>query len=162
MSVAGSATHWLIGAGTVIGALLVIWKVVLPVWRGGRRVVGRLTRMLDVVLGTPAIPDPDRPGELLKDATPDIGVRMTSTETLLREVVLGAVAEAKEHAVSSARSAQLAAEAAAAAQASAAKVEGLPDKVDRLTETVERWQSVDRTRAEMGTAVIAELARDKS
>lgn len=70
----------IIALGSVVAALLTIWKVILPAIRWGRRRAERRERMYDVVLGTEAIPDLDRPGQYLRPAVPDMGVRMAAVE----------------------------------------------------------------------------------
>lgn len=78
----------LIILGSVAGAILTIWKLVLPGIGIARRRWQRKERMYDVVLGTEAIPDLDRPGEFLRPAVPDMGIRMASVEGTIREYIL--------------------------------------------------------------------------
>lgn len=120
--------QWLIAAGAIASALLAlagVWRLSAPGRAHIRSVLSRANRALDVVLGTPEIPDPDRPGEVLRPAMPDIGVRMTRQETLLEQVVLGAVEEARQSARAAAASADTAASSAAAAAASAQAAEAI-------------------------------------
>jgi hypothetical protein len=119
---------WLIAAGAIASALLAlagVWRLTSPARARARSLAQRANRALDVVLGTPEIPDPDRPGEVLRPAIPDIGVRMTRQETLLEQVVLGAVEEARQSAKAAAASADTAARSAAAAAASAQAAESI-------------------------------------
>lgn len=78
----------LLAAGALALAALAVWKVVLPLARAGGRLGRRVTRAIDVLIGSPAIPDPDRPGEYLRPEVPDMGVRMTAVEGVLNEFVL--------------------------------------------------------------------------
>lgn len=148
---------WLIAAGGVASALLALaglWRLSAPARARVRSLAQRANRALDVVLGTPEIPDPDRPGEVLRPAIPDIGVRMTRQESLLEEVVLGAVEEARQSARAAAASADTAARSAAAAASSAQAAESivatdhsrigdLARRVEELTDaiTCERTES---------------------
>lgn len=97
----------LLALAALIGAVFTIWKGVIPLVRSIRAMSHRAERALDVVLGTPAIPDPDRPGMLLRPAVPDMGVRMTAMETTvaalaMREEIQQA-AKAASHAARDAR-----------------------------------------------------------
>ncbi len=117
---------WLVTLGQVSAAILSVAALIALVVKAVPRVragVARMNRAVDVVLGSPAIPDPDRPGQNLRDEIPDIGVRMTRQEQLLQEVVLGSVEEARAAARSAAESAASAASSAAAAKASAEAAE---------------------------------------
>ncbi len=115
---------WLAFYGGILAAvvaLTVLWRsVVRPVARWLKRGGEKLNRAFDVLLGTAPVPDPDRPGELLHEGTPDIGVRMTRTETLLQVVLMGAVEDSKD-------AAKKASESAAAAHAIAL---ALTERVD--------------------------------
>lgn len=149
-----TATQTLLWAGGLAAALTAVigaWQKSRPLRSRVRRSWERLNRALDVVLGTPEIPDPDRPGEVLRPAIPDLGVRMTRAEELLNQSVLGAVEQARQSAQSAADSARAAAESAAAALRVAESVQDLPRQVTELQRTVESWQTRDRTRAEVAT-----------
>lgn len=150
---------WMGGIAAAIAAIIGAWQKSKPLRTRARLVWERLNRALDVVLGTPAIPDPDRPGELLRPAIPDLGVRMTRAEELLNESVLGAVEQARQSAASAADSAKAAAKSAAAAVQIAESVKDLPRQVEELRRTVEQWQTKDRTKAEMATSVLHEIGR---
>ena len=154
------AVQALVWAGSIAGAITAIavaWQKTKPVRGRLVRVVERFNRALDVVLGTPEIPDPDRPGEVLRHAIPDLGVRMTRAEELLSESVLGTVEQARQSAQAAAESARAAAESAAAAERIAETVKDLPRKVQELQQTVQTWQERDRTKAEVATSVLAEI-----
>ena len=81
-------TEPIVGLATLIGAILVIWRFVVPAIQRARERAARRERANDVLLGTPAIPDPDRPGEYLRPAVPDMGVRMTAVESTLGALAL--------------------------------------------------------------------------
>lgn len=138
--------------GATIGVLvgvLALWKATGTLRARVARSVRRVGRAVDVVLGTPAMPDPDNPGELLKEATPDMGVRMTRQEALLQEVLIGVVEEARQTAQASLATATTAAEGVAV----------LTRKVDLLAEQVGQWQDRDRVKAETATSVLHEVVR---
>jgi hypothetical protein len=148
--------NWLVAAGSAAGALLAlagVWKLSAPGRSRIRSVFSRANRALDVVLGTPEIPDPDRPGEVLRAAIPDIGVRMTRQETLLEQVVLGAVEEARQSAKAAAASADTAARSAAAAAASAQAAESIVasdhSRIGDLAQRVEGLTEAITQRAEL-------------
>ena len=81
-------TEPIVGLATLIGAILVIWRFVVPAIQRARERAARRDRANDVLLGTPAIPDPDRPGEYLRPAVPDMGVRMTAVEETLTALAI--------------------------------------------------------------------------
>lgn len=78
----------LLSLGALALAAIAVWKVVLPALRAAVVVKQRATRALDVLNGSPAVPDPDRPGEFLRAEIPDMGVRMTAMEGVVNEFVL--------------------------------------------------------------------------
>lgn len=78
----------MLAVAAFVAAALVVWKVVLPMGRGVRRFLARGGRALDILNGTPAIPDPDRPGEYLRPEMPDMGVRMTTVEAKLDAIAI--------------------------------------------------------------------------
>lgn len=81
-------TEPITGIATLIGALLVIWRFVVPAIQRARIRAARQARANDVLLGTPALPDPDHPGQNLREAVPDMGVRMTSVEDKLDAIAI--------------------------------------------------------------------------
>lgn len=105
----GEAILWLAG---IIAALGIIWRFVLPAIRKTRWFTQMGIRAFEVLLGTPAVPDPDRPGEFLRPAVPDMGVRVTSLEEKLDAMAIGKisadVARARQAADNAARDARLA------------------------------------------------------
>lgn len=133
--------------GAIATALLAIWKVGLPANRWIRRVGARANRALDVVLGQPEVPDPDRPGTVLRPAVPDIGVRVTSIETKLDVAVLHMVERAEASAD----------RAAAAAQAAATDSRLAITEVRELRREVDQWHGVDRAKANLADAAVHEI-----
>jgi hypothetical protein len=116
----------IIAAGSVAGALVALGAA----WRltaGGRRTIAgffhRMQRLFDVVLGTPEIPDPDRPGHPLRVAVPDMGVRMSRVERRLaeRSQTLAEARDAAAAAECAANAAKASAKSATAAAASVAQ-----------------------------------------
>ncbi len=139
----GHVNSVLIGAASVAGALLTLlalWKATAPLRRRVRHVAERANRALDVVLGTPAVIDPDTE-DVVIPARPDIGVRMTRTENLLTEVVLGAVEDARRSAAAAEASAAAARDSAAAARAI---VERDHKRLDTLEGDIKALQAAPR------------------
>lgn len=155
---------WLLGLGGVATAVLAIMGLVRAT-AGPRvrlsRFLQRMERANDVVLGSPEIPDPNRPGEVLREAIPDIGVRMTKQETLLEQFVVGAVEEAKHAAITASEAAVKAQSAADEARrfatVSAGRFDALSEKVDGLTGQVTEWQERDRVEAEVAKSTLHEI-----
>lgn len=135
--------------GSLAAAVLATWKVALPAYRVVRRVTIRAGRALDVVLGTPEVLDPDRPGEVLKLAVPDIGVRVTSIQDKLDVAVLHHVERAEAAAEKSATAAE------AASRDAAAALEG----VSQLRAEVSQWQGVDKVKADFADAMVTEMGK---
>lgn len=115
-----SVSTGLLAAGAVAGALVTLaaaWRLTAY----PRRVIAgffhRMQRLFDVVLGTPEIPDPDRPGHPLRVAVPDMGVRMSRVERRLaeRSQTLAEARDAAAAAESAANAAKASAECATAA-----------------------------------------------
>ncbi|EYR64279.1 hypothetical protein N866_13605 [Actinotalea ferrariae CF5-4] len=148
------ATDWFQAAAVIAGALLAlagVWqKILRPAVRRLRAALSRANRALDVVLGSPAVPDPDRPGELLRPEQPDIGIRMTRQEALLEDYIRATTTDA-------AKAAEVALRVAEAAREDVAT---LAKKVDDLTDRVDQWQSADRTKAEVATSVLHEMGME--
>lgn len=115
----GAWGDWLIGLSAVLVAAGVIWKVVVPCVRKGRRWGRSIGRMRDVLLGKPEVPDPDRPGQLLEEAVPDLGVRVTRVEDLVARNIVTMMETTHENAASAKASASASAESARAAAESA-------------------------------------------
>ena len=159
--------------GGIASAVVIIvsaLRLLGPVRRRIRSFFERMERANDVVLGSPAIPDPDRPGQVLRPAIPDIGVRMTAseeaqrtTQALLTEFVVGAVEEAKHAAGTAARAALKAQAAADEARTFAAESAGrfteLSGQVTEMSIQITAWQETDRSRADAATAVLHEVVR---
>jgi hypothetical protein len=148
------ATDWFQAAGIAAGGLLAlagVWqKILRPTVRRLRIALSRANRALDVVLGSPAVPDPDRPGELLRPEQPDIGIRMTRQEALLEDYIRASTSDA-------AKAAEVALQ---VAQEARKDVAVLAQKVDALTERVDQWQGTDRAKAEVATSVLHEMGME--
>ncbi|WNM27561.1 hypothetical protein RN607_00745 [Demequina capsici] len=101
---------YMLAAGALAAATLAIWKVLIPAGRRLHAWAERGGRALDILNGSPEVIDPDRPGEILRPAIPDMGVRMTAVEGLLNEFVLrdlhANVQQAREAAEGAARDAR--------------------------------------------------------
>lgn len=147
-------SEWLLAAGLLGGALVTlagVWqKILRPAVRRLRTALSRANRALDVVLGSPAVPDPDRPGELLRPEQPDIGIRMTRQEALLEDYIRASTSDA-------AKAAEVALQ---VAQEARKDVAVLAQKVDALTERVDQWQGTDRAKAEVATSVLHEMGME--
>jgi hypothetical protein len=128
--------------GVVGGILLTwiaVWKGVFPLIRFAKMCFARLGRALDVLIGVDAIPDPDHPGEILRPAIPDIGVRVTSIEDKLDVTVVKHVERAEAASLRS----QFASEAAQSAAEDAARDSSLAlTAVDELRVKVEELQEI--------------------
>lgn len=78
---------WIIGAAALVAALATLFIPGRKAIRAIRGMAERVNRMIDVVLGTPPMPDPDRPGEYLRPGTDDMGVRMARVEDAVKAAV---------------------------------------------------------------------------
>lgn len=128
----GEAILWLAG---ILGALGIIWRWVLPAIRKTRWFAQMGVRALEVLLGTPAIPDPDRPGEFLREAVPDMGVRMTAVESTLSTLAIANLDARMERTAADAQQARQAADHAARDARLALK------GVNDLKEAAEVWHA---------------------
>lgn len=134
-----------VAAGAVTGSALTVWKVVIPVSKVVRKSLKRFERAIDVVVGTPEIPDPDRPGQLLRPAIPDIGARVTAVEDVLHQTIVRHAERAEQAATRSERAAKKAASDAERAVASANQVES------RFTEVLDSVAQLEaRLEARLG------------
>ena len=165
-TIALDPTDWLIAAAAIATAILAIWRVVIPAMRWARHAGEKANRAFDVVLGSPAIADPDRPGVILKAETRDIGMRVTSIEAKLDVAVLESVAETRElartaHLVAGEALAQATAAIAAAEEHREilSAVEHLPEQVEGLREEVARWHGVDKIKADLADALVHEMTQ---
>lgn len=105
----GEAILWLAG---ILGALGIIWRWVFPAIRKSQWAVKMVIRAAEVLLGSPAVPDPDRPGHFLREAVPDMGVRMTAVEEKLDAIAIhkmqAEISQARQASDHAARDARLA------------------------------------------------------
>lgn len=99
----------ILGAAALATALTVIWATTGKVRRKIATSVRRAQRMVDVVAGTPAVPDPDHPGQFLRPEVPDMGIRMTAVEEAMVTVLAHATRDAQAAAERSERAAERAA-----------------------------------------------------
>lgn len=166
---------WLLAAAPYATALVVVVgavKLVPPAVSGARRVMGKMNRLFDVVLGTPEMPDPDRPeGPPLRPAVADMGIRMARTEELLEQALAGQVQSALLAATAASKDATTAIEVAQAATKAAeqtsadvqtvrTEVRDLSRQVTDMAQQMTVWQTGDRVKADMAVAVLHEVVRD--
>lgn len=128
----GEAILWLAG---IIGAIGIIWRWVLPAIRKSQWAVKMVIRAAEVLLGTPAVPDPDRPGEFLRPAVPDMGVRMTAVEETLNALAI------RDLRADVSQSRQASDHAARDSRRALAAVAELDAKVADLREAAEVWHA---------------------
>jgi hypothetical protein len=147
----GDWQEWIIGVAAIAAASVTIWKVVLPGIRIGSQSIKSVARARDVLLGKAEVPDPDRPGELIQPAVPDLGVRITRVEDLVGENLIGVLTTTKESATSAresaAASAQSARSSAVSAEMARATTHQQGEKLDDVCATlVEHDRDIGRIR----------------
>lgn len=145
---AAEALAWVGSATAALLAALAVWqKIVRPTGSRVRGLLGKAERAFDVVLGTPAVLDPDRPGHELRPAMPDIGVRMSAIEDRMTDEALLTAQAALKTAEAASTTASTALEA----------VTSLKGEVHELGQKIERWQGYDRARGDVATSVLHEV-----
>lgn len=125
----------LLAVAAVLAAGAAIWAAGRRGFRKARTGVKSMGRVIEVIIGSPAVPDPDRPGEFIRPEVPDMGVRMTAVEDKLDAIAIANIHDRLDRQAADIEQARKAADYAAGASRTAQR------EVAMLREASETWHA---------------------